>query len=214
MTETYHHGNLRNMLIDEGIKTLCHDGVGSFSLRDLSKKIGVSHTAAYRHFPSKEALLRAILAEFSARFRNALISSVEPGITGKEALMQLGIGYVRFFLSQPELVTLFALVHDGGDLFSRILGEAPASCEKEMDTPAESAGETAQTGTASGFGFFSQTALAIRNEEPYQSLSDREILLGFWGKVHGIATILVTQRNFIAPENLDATIERVVRTAF
>jgi AcrR family transcriptional regulator len=198
------------MLNDEGIKTLCNDGIGSFSLRNLSKKLGVSHTAAYRHFPSKEALLRAILTEFSGRFRNALIGSVGNGITGKEALMQLGIGYVRFFLSQPELVTLFALARDGGDLLSRIIGEEPAPCEKQADTPEESA----HAGTASSFGFFSQIALAIRNEEPYQNLSDREILLGFWGKVHGIATILVTQRHFIAPEDLDATIEHVVRTAF
>ncbi len=217
MTETYHHGNLRKTLIDEGLKTLCRDGIGSFSLRNLSKKLGVSHAAAYRHFSSKEALLKAILAEFADTFRSALVASVAPEATGREALMQLGIGYVRYFIAQPEFITLVALAHDGEDLFSRILGgeheaeQPPCDGRREKD---ETAVDTRNDEVWSGFTLFSRLALALRNEESLRDLTEREILLGFWGKVHGIATILVTQRQVLAFDDIDATVERVVRTAF
>ena len=130
--------------------------------------------------------------------------------------MQLGVGYVRYFVAQPEFITLFALAHDGEDLFSRILGGNPeagnASCDgHETDTTASAMKDDE---IWSGFGLFSRLALALRNEESLQGLTDREILLGFWGKVHGIATILVTQRQLLAFEDIDETVERVVRTAF
>jgi AcrR family transcriptional regulator len=215
MTETYHHGNLRKALIEEGLKTLCRDGIGSFSLRNLSKKLGVSHAAAYRHFSSKEELLKAILAEFADTFRTALVASVDPNATGKEALMQLGVGYVRYFVAQPEFITLFALAHDGDDLFARILGGDPEASKSACAERAPNDDtEIHDDKVWSGFRLFSQLALAIRDEESLQGLTDREILLGFWGKVHGLATILVTQRQILAFEDIDATIERVVRTAF
>lgn len=205
MTETYHHGNLRKTLIDEGLKILCRDGVASFSLRNLSKELGVSHAAAYRHFSSKEELLRAILAEFEDSFRRALIASVAPDATGKEALLQLGIGYVRYFVAQPELITFFTLARDGENLFARLLGTE--SGQKKSDSH-DHEGET------HSFELFRSLALAMQSEEPYKDLTDREILLGFWGKVHGIATILVTQRRLLAFDDIDATIDRTVRTAF
>lgn len=217
MTETYHHGNLRKALIEEGLKSLCRDGIGSFSLRNLSKKLGVSHAAAYRHFSSKETLLKAILAEFADTFRAALLASVKPDATGKEALMQLGVGYVRYFVAQPEFITLFALAHDGEDLFDLILGgnaEQVARPCAEQGLKDEKARDIREDEVWSGFGLFSRLALALRDEESLRGLTDREILLGFWGKVHGIATILVTQRQILAFEDIDATVERVVRTAF
>lgn len=215
MPETYHHGNLRNDLISEGLKLLCKNGIAAFSLRNLSKELGVSHAAAYRHFASKEELVRAIFFEFSARFRQALQSSVTPEATDKEALMQLGVGYVRFFIAQPELISLFTLIPSEGDLLSQIMSETRKSHDAMIEIGAhEDCTDIDSLPDESGFGFFRRLALALRNEEGYRDLSDREILLGFWGKVHGIATILITQKRFIPPESLDATIERVVRTAF
>ena len=95
--QNYHHGNLENDLIEEGIKSLCKDGLGSFSIRDLSRKLGVSHAAAYRHFPSREDLLRAILVEVSRRFTTALVNAVPPELEGRAALLKLGVEYVKFF---------------------------------------------------------------------------------------------------------------------
>ena len=218
-TEKYNNGKLIKTLIDEGLKILCRDGAESFSLRNLSKELGVSHAAAYRHFSSKEELLRAILAEFEESFRHALLTSVAPDATGKEALMQLGIGYVRYFVSQPELITLFTLSRDGEDLFARLLGTSPkqntleAPDQEDEDIPCEKVTAANDRATHS-FELFRSLALAMQSEEPYKDLTDREILLGFWGKVHGIATILVTQRRLLSFDDIDATIDRTIRTAF
>ncbi|HNY21881.1 MAG TPA: TetR/AcrR family transcriptional regulator [Treponemataceae bacterium] len=202
MPDAYHHGNLRNDLISEGLKTLCKDGFAAFSLRELSKRLGVSHAAAYRHFATKEELLKTIYLEASAQFKRALADSIGPDATGYEALMRLGIGYVRFFVGKPELLTLFTMMPSEGGLFLALFGPN-AGCGNLDELPG-----------SSGFNLLRRFALPLREEEQYAGLSDREILLGFWGKVHGIASILITQKNFIPEDQVDATIDRVVRTAF
>ena len=216
MTETYHHGNLRKDLISAGIKMLSRDGIGSFSLRRLSRELGVSHAAAYRHFSSREELLRAILIETSTMFRDALTASVKPGVSGQEALYQLGAGYVRFYLAHPEILPLFFTIPVKDDdmlmsLLSGLDGDDPLIRELgiHFDFP-----EMDSISKSSSFGIFRQIASAAGELEPYRHLSEKEILLGFWSKVHGMAALLVTQKNFIPPEELDEVIEKVIRTPF
>lgn len=215
MTETYHHGNLRNDLVSEGIKMLTRDGIASFSLRRLSQELGVSHAAAYRHFSSKEDLLRAIFVEASTRFREALIASVKPDASGEDALYQLGVGYVKFFVANPEILSLFSLVPVEGGLLSVLLDAVQPSDAEQFECSAHrDCTDIDALPETSGFGFFRKIALSAQEESPYRDLSEREILLGFWGKVHGIATILVTQKNFIPEGDLERAIESVVRTPF
>jgi len=58
----YHHGDLRNALIREGRLLLEEVGPGTFSLREVARRIGVTIAAPARHFASREALLAAIAA--------------------------------------------------------------------------------------------------------------------------------------------------------
>ena len=57
---TYHYGDLRQRLIQTAESLIAKQGVEAISMRTLSREIGVSHTAAYRHFRDKEALLSAL----------------------------------------------------------------------------------------------------------------------------------------------------------
>jgi AcrR family transcriptional regulator len=52
--KTYHHGDLRQTLIDGAIELLSEKDVSSFSLREVARRVGVSHTSPYRHFEDKE----------------------------------------------------------------------------------------------------------------------------------------------------------------
>jgi hypothetical protein len=214
MTENYHHGNLRAALINGGLKMLSRDGIAAFSLRKLSTELGVSHAAAYRHFSSREELLQAIFMESSARFNQALFTSVPDNVTGVEALMQLGIGYVKFFVENPEILFLFTLLPVEGGLLSTLFKGMDQSDPQVAKCSQTTWSESDRYPESSSFGFFKKFALQFKDDPHFAALSDREILLGFWGKVHGIASILVTQKNFIPPDQLDSTIERVVRTAF
>lgn len=215
MTETYHHGNLRADLISSGLKMLNRDGIASFSLRKLSQELGVSHAAAYRHFSDREDLLKAIFLESSRLFRDALSKSVRPDASGEEALMQLGSGYVHFYLDHPEILGLFSLVpSEQNVLFSLFQGmkdDGPECRELGIHTDFPDIDSLPEN---SAFGIFRTIAAGAGGQSPYNELSEREILLGFWSKVHGMAVLLVTQKNFIPADRIDEVIERVLRTPF
>lgn len=56
----YHHGALRNALLDAAAEIAAEGNGGELSLRAVARRAGVTHTAAYRHFADKRALLRAV----------------------------------------------------------------------------------------------------------------------------------------------------------
>ena len=83
----YHHGNLREALLEAAEKALETDGAKSISLRELSRELGVSHTSPRRHFADKQALLDALALRGFERFDDVLahfyrsLRDVEIGLT-------------------------------------------------------------------------------------------------------------------------------------
>ena len=59
----YHHGDLKNALIQAGVTILSKEGIGGLSLRKVAQQAGVSHAAPYAHFTDKQALIAAISTE-------------------------------------------------------------------------------------------------------------------------------------------------------
>ncbi|WP_407175955.1 TetR/AcrR family transcriptional regulator [Bradyrhizobium sp. STM 3562] len=72
----YHHGDLREALIKAALEEVERSGPEAVSLKALSKRLGVSQPAPYRHFADREALLVAAAAEafrqFSAELRGII----------------------------------------------------------------------------------------------------------------------------------------------
>jgi AcrR family transcriptional regulator len=60
---SYHHGDLRNSLVNIGADMLNTRGIAGISLREIARAIGVGHNAPYRHFRNKHELLEAIAEE-------------------------------------------------------------------------------------------------------------------------------------------------------
>ena len=58
----YHHGNLRETLVDAGMELARTGGPNAVVLRAVSRQADVSHNAAYRHFADHEDLLAAVSA--------------------------------------------------------------------------------------------------------------------------------------------------------
>ena len=103
----YHHGDLRNALIEEGIKMINAGGEEGLSLRKLAEKCGVSMAAPYAHFKSKEELINAIKEYVTESFSDYLekaVSAVQEDDIEKK-IITLGNAYVRFFIKNPEYFT-------------------------------------------------------------------------------------------------------------
>lgn len=59
---SYHHGDLRRALIDTALAMVTEEGAWNFTLREVARRAGVSHTAPYNHFEDKAALLAEVAA--------------------------------------------------------------------------------------------------------------------------------------------------------
>lgn len=98
--QTYHHGDLRQALITAALTLLQNKDARSLSLREVAREAGVSHTAPYRHFADKAALLAAIAQEGFTEFGSYLNAALTPDQPVK-SLQDTGVAYVRYALDHP-----------------------------------------------------------------------------------------------------------------
>jgi len=97
----YHHGNLRESLLEAADTVLAERGVHGITLRDVAKAAGVSHAAPYHHFSSLNDLLAAVAQRAFVTLGNALeLASGEPD-TG-ERLLKINDAYVACACARPE----------------------------------------------------------------------------------------------------------------
>ncbi|HSN90738.1 MAG TPA: helix-turn-helix domain-containing protein, partial [Anaeromyxobacteraceae bacterium] len=97
----YHHGELRRALLDGALAVIERDGVSALSLRDLARRLGVSHAAPAHHFTDKMALLAEIAREGFERFGAALGAAAEASPDDDTRLVEIGRAYVGFALAHP-----------------------------------------------------------------------------------------------------------------
>lgn len=72
----YHHGDLRDALVQAALREVELGGPEAVSLKALAKELGVSQPAPYRHFADREALLAAVTAEAFRQFSAVLRESM------------------------------------------------------------------------------------------------------------------------------------------
>jgi AcrR family transcriptional regulator len=120
--KSYHHGDLRDALIEAGMRLLESRPAQELALREVAREVGVSATAVYRHFPDKISLLRAIAARGFA-LMGELQSQAAQTATGPAAFAAIGGGYVRFALRHPAIFRLMFSAAPQQDPFSRPLEE-------------------------------------------------------------------------------------------
>lgn len=108
--DAYHHGDLRNALVDAAVSLVVEKGAGGFSLREAARAVGVSPAAAYRHFADKDALLAAVaFAGFRRLARSMRAAAARKTRTGDvraraaAAFAAVGEAYVEFAVGQPSL---------------------------------------------------------------------------------------------------------------
>lgn len=114
MKEHYHHGNLKNELIEHGIRIISEEGVDHLSLRNISRQCGVSHNAIYRHFDNKEHMIdccRNYVTERLTEYLNESIAGLD--ISEVDTVNTLGYAYIRFYEEHP---TYFSFLYRNSTL--------------------------------------------------------------------------------------------------
>jgi AcrR family transcriptional regulator len=167
----YHHGDLKNALVDAALAHIARDGARALSLREVARSAGVSHTASYRHFPSKESLLAAIAEDGFRLLVEAMRSAVtayadDPGA----ALRASGVAYVEFGVHYPDhLQVMF------GNLIART-----------QDYPALMAASKEA---------YELLAAIVREGLRVGRLhgpDERSVALAAWALVHGLAVLIAS----------------------
>ena len=124
MGNGYHRENLKDELLEAGIRIISEKGFEALSLRKIAAQCGVSHNAAYRHFESKAQFIDAcrnyvtvqMMAKLEAAYGGA-------GLSAGEALRRLSIAYVVFYQTHP---TYYSLLYRNADVKLTFSMEATA----------------------------------------------------------------------------------------
>jgi AcrR family transcriptional regulator len=105
----YHHGNLKEALVDATVKLIDERGVENVSVREAAKRVGVSSGAPFRHFPTRTALLTAVAEQATRLLLDAMTDALErhAGADPLERFRALGGAYMRWAIAHP---TKFAIV--------------------------------------------------------------------------------------------------------
>jgi AcrR family transcriptional regulator len=185
----YHHGSLRQELLNQAERLLAEQGVDAFSLRELARRVGVSPAAPSHHFGDTTGLLveLAILGfEELTRYLDTWedIGGADPA----QRLLCQGEGYVRFALAYPARFKLM--------FRKEKLGEA-----------ADPAHERLQASGAAAFGRLRACVQRCRPESDEAELMIAA--LRAWSAVHGFAHLVLDgQLARLAP---DADVETICR---
>ncbi|XDD46075.1 TetR/AcrR family transcriptional regulator [Leptospira sp. WS39.C2] len=166
----YHHGNLREEVLEHSRKVLETTGVSSLSLRDIASDLGVSHTAPYRHFPKKMDLLQALVAEGFRELTIAMNRAWESSDDPLEKIRKAGEEYIYLLLNNPRRTELMF----GGEMY--VSGD-PISEELR------SCGNEAYMGMFR-IVEYGQNQLVLKKSVPTATL-----MMSFWSGVHGFAVL-------------------------
>jgi len=114
----YHHGNLREALIDAALVLLAEKGPAGFTITEAARLAGVSSAAPYRHFRDAEALLAAVAERGYERFAAALGEAWNDGRPDPlRAFEAIGQAYLAFARKEPALYAAMFETHIAFDTF-------------------------------------------------------------------------------------------------
>jgi AcrR family transcriptional regulator len=167
----YHHGNLREALLEAAIRLIAEVGPTAFTLREVARRAGVSHNAPYRHFQDKDALLAAVGSQGFRELNEAMLEESKQQANALNRLKHAGLAYIAFALRRPEHFT--------------VMFDAPAPKGKHPDA------------TGAGREAFETLVRLVKNCQDEGQLPARnplEFALLAWTMVHGIAKLATTGR--------------------
>lgn len=103
----YHHGDLRQAVIDTAQDMLREEKGWQFTLREVARRAGVSHAAPYKHFPDKSALLAELAALGFEQLRSEIAGAISRPLRSVRAeFVAAAKAYLHFGTSNRSLYRL------------------------------------------------------------------------------------------------------------
>ena len=189
---SYRHGNLREALIAEAIRLMEERADASFTLREAAQHIRVSHTAAYRHFPNKGALLAEMARRGFAILAEGLATALAEAKSADDAIARQARAYVRTALEHRA----FFRCMFGPRQFGAAENEAvDASCD-------------------ACFTLLTRAATRLGEEHRIAASAIPDLSLAIWSMTHGLTSLVLDgqlcETDDVGPTK---TYERMAETA-
>lgn len=99
--KSYHHGNLREALVEAALRLIEEKGPLGFTMAEAARLVGVSPAAPYRHFRGRENLIAEVARQGFETFADRLERAFEAGPSPLAAFTAAGRAYLDFALSHP-----------------------------------------------------------------------------------------------------------------
>lgn len=186
--DAYHHGSLRQALLEQAVATIRDRGVEALTLRDVGERLRVSRTALYRHFADKDALLAAVATEGFRAFREALAGAWHGVGHTHAGFMQMGRAYITFARTQPSHYRV---------MFGGFVEKA--DCDPDLRGTAESA-----------FAVLVEALAELQHQGLVRAGHPQEMAVFVWASVHGFAMLAVDGQLAEHAPSLDGMTEGVI----
>jgi AcrR family transcriptional regulator len=170
----YHHGGLRDALLEAAERVLERDGLAGLTLRAVAREAGVSHAAPAHHFADLTGLVSELAAIGFRQFNTTMVAARGMGASPLEKALARARAYVAYAQAHPGMYGLMFRTE-------RLDMSRPALCD---------AAHAAFAGLAGAIG-------ATRHEqisEQTLSLEQAADIARAWSLVHGFTTLLLDGR--------------------
>lgn len=178
----YHHGNLKEALIEAARRFIAERGLGGFTLVDAARLVGVTPAALYRHFRGREALVAEVAFRGFAQLAERLGRVLKGEGTPLERFTRMGEAYLAFAEQEPGYYAA---------MFSPLAGEAgspsPGRPCGPWGRPDPCGGGAAPKGDTA-FNLLVE-GLTASFPQGFSGVDPRFIALEVWALSHGIATL-------------------------
>jgi len=179
----YHHGNLKEELLQTALEMIDTDGLDSITLRDLTQRLGTSRTAVYRHFASKEALILGVIEKGYEQLDLTFTPIFQDKTRSVDVRFDaMGRAYLDFAIGHPNLYRLLF-----GEMYRK---ERAEICDYKDETQAT--------------GLYALIGLLLEAQEEGIIGEGNPMVQAatVWASIHGLASLLI-DGHLLMSDNLE-----------
>ena len=103
---TYHHGNLKNSILDEVLQLLNYKNFDEISFRSIARNIGVVSSAPYNHFKDKKHLIKEVILLGEKKLLNVILFEKKKSKVPTDQLRLIAKAYLNFATEEKALFNL------------------------------------------------------------------------------------------------------------